>query len=141
MLKAFKDMSGSKKAIVFVLTAILMAAVIFGGIETEAANHFTDKLYKLAMAYLGGQGLADLGKYAGEAYKAGKGAVETRDKDKLDGDELVDRLKSLEDLDPDTVRRIQKIFDAASNTINETLDRDAGIEPDEDEAEDDKKDA
>lgn len=128
MLQAFKDMSGSKKAIVFALTAILMAAVIFGGVETEAANHFTDKLYKLAMAYLGGQGLADLGKYAGEAYKAGKNAVETRDTDKIDGDELIDRLKSLENLDPETIVRIKSIFDAADKTINETLDRDAGIE-------------
>lgn len=133
MLQAFKDMSGSKKAIVFALTAILMAAVIFGGIETEAANHFTDKLYKLAMAYLGGQGLADLGKYAGEAYRAGKNAVETRDTDKIDGDELIDRLKSLENLDPETILRIKSIFDAADKTINETLDRDAGLEPGESE--------
>jgi len=133
MLQAFKDMSGSKKAIVFALTAILMAAVIFGGVETEAANHFTDKLYKLAMAYLGGQGLADLGRYAGEAYKAGKNAVETRDTDKIDGDELIDRLKSLENLDSETIVRVKGIFDAAEKTINETLDRDAGLEPGESE--------
>ena len=78
-MQALKDLTHSKKAIVYVVTAAVMAAVVFGGIEPAAADSFLDKLYKLAMAYLGGQGLADLGKYAGEAYASGKKAIETRD--------------------------------------------------------------
>ena len=112
MIKAFKDLSGSKKAVVYVFTALLMAAVLFGGVDPEAANSFTDKLYKLAMAYLGGQGLADLGKYAGEAYGAGKEAVASRDTDKLDNpDEFFERLDRLEELDKD---KLEKLAEAAS---------------------------
>ena len=81
-MKALKDLSQSKKAIVYVITAAVMAAVLFSGVEPAAAESFLDKLYKLAMAYLGGQGLADLGRYAGEAWSTGKAAVESRDPDR-----------------------------------------------------------
>lgn len=81
MGKAIKDLAGSKKAIVFFVTVVAMAAIIFGGVDPEHGSEFIDKLVNLAMAYLGGQGLADLGKYAGEAYASGKKAVESRDKD------------------------------------------------------------
>jgi len=111
VIQAFNDMSGSKKAIVFVLTALLMAAVIFGGVDTEAANEFTDKLYKLAMAYLGGQGLADLGKYAGEAWKSGKKAVDSRDDRPENPDEWIERLEKLEELDQDKIKRLGKLFE------------------------------
>lgn len=81
-MKGITGLTQSKKAIVFLLTAIIMAAVMFAGLDPAAVSDFTDKLYKLAMAYLGGQGLADLGKYAGEAIASGKTAVETRDPDR-----------------------------------------------------------
>lgn len=78
-MKGVTGLAQSKKAVVFLLTAALMAAVMFGGFDPAAVGDFTDKLYKLAMAYLGGQGLADLGRYAGEAYASGKKAIDTRD--------------------------------------------------------------
>ena len=79
-MKAIKDLAGSKKAIVFFITVAAMTATTFGGVEPERATDFIDKLVMLAMAYLGGQGLADLGKYAGEAYSSGKKALESRAK-------------------------------------------------------------
>jgi hypothetical protein len=62
-----KSMLSSKKFIVFlatVLTAIIVATTGLG--EAEAAN-LVDKIINLAMAYMGGQGLADAGKYLGHA--------------------------------------------------------------------------
>ncbi len=79
MKQAIAGLFGSKKAIVYVVTVGVMAAVMFGGVEAEHASDFIDKLSKLAMAYLGGQGLADLGKYAGAAYRSGKKAIDGRD--------------------------------------------------------------
>lgn len=79
MKEAIVGLFSSKKAIVYVVTVGVIAAVIFGGFDPEQATDFVDKLSKLAMAYLGGQGLADLGKYAGDAYRSGKAAVEGRD--------------------------------------------------------------
>ena len=81
-MQAIKDLTQSKKAIVYLFTAAVMAAVLFGGVDPDAAESFLDKLYKLAMAYLGGQGLADLGRYAGDAYKSGKAAIDSRDPDR-----------------------------------------------------------
>lgn len=63
MLKQFLT---SKKFIVFALTVIVSAAVMFG-VPEEAALDFVDTLVKLAMVYMGSQGVADVGKYAGEA--------------------------------------------------------------------------
>lgn len=74
-MKVLKELTQSKKAIVYVVTAAVMAVVMFAGLDPVAVADFTDKLYMLAMAYLGGQGLADLGKYAGEAYASGKKVV------------------------------------------------------------------
>jgi hypothetical protein len=79
MKNAIQSLFGSKKAVVFMTTVIIMAAVTFG-IDPEHAAEFVDKLTALAMAYLGGQGLADLGKYAGEAYSSGKRAVAERER-------------------------------------------------------------
>lgn len=78
MKKAIQSLFESKKAVVFMTTVIIMAAVTFG-IDPAHAAEFVDKLTALAMAYLGGQGLADLGKYAGEAYSSGKKAVVERE--------------------------------------------------------------
>ena len=78
MKKVLQSLFESKKAVVFMTTVIIMAAVMFG-INPEHAADFVDKLSALAMAYLGGQGLADLGKYAGEAYASGKKAVVERE--------------------------------------------------------------
>lgn len=78
-MKAIKDLVGSKKAIVFFVTVAAMSAITFGGVDATQATDFVDKLTMLAMAYLGGQGLADLGRYAGEAYASGKKAIEGRD--------------------------------------------------------------
>ena len=81
MKNAVSGLFSSKKAIVYVVTVGVMAAIIFGGIDPEHASEFVDKLSKLAMAYLGGQGLADLGKYAGEAYSTGQKAIADRDRE------------------------------------------------------------
>lgn len=78
MKNTIKELVSSKKALIYVTTVGTIAAIIFGGIDPEHASDFIDKLTALAMAYLGGQGLADLGKYAGEAYASGKTAVESR---------------------------------------------------------------
>jgi len=114
MLQALKEMSGSKKAIVFVVTVAFMAAVIFGGVETQAANDFTEKLYLLAMAYLGGQGLADLGRYAGEAYRSGKVALETRDIGKPTSEDVTERVGELfREMDPEVISRIARVMSEA----------------------------
>jgi hypothetical protein len=63
MIKGFFN---SKKFIVFLVTVIVAAAVMFG-VPEEQAIQFVEYLVKLAMAYMGGQGIADAGKYAGEA--------------------------------------------------------------------------
>ena len=81
MKNAISGLFSSKKAIVYVVTVIVMAAIIFGGVDPDHASDFVDKLSKLAMAYLGGQGLADLGKYAGEAYSSGQKAIADRDRE------------------------------------------------------------
>lgn len=69
-----KALFTSKKFVVFLTTALTAAAATFGGLPEEQAASFVDKLVAVAMAYLGGQGLADAGKYAGEAI-AQRGAV------------------------------------------------------------------
>jgi hypothetical protein len=61
-----KQFITSKKFVVFALTVIVSAAVMFG-IPEESALTFVDKLVQLAMVYMGSQGVADVGKYAGEA--------------------------------------------------------------------------
>lgn len=78
-MSTLADLARSKKALVFLITALATAAVTFSGIDPALAADFTDKLYLLAMAYLGGQGLADLGKYAGQAYASGQLALASRD--------------------------------------------------------------
>lgn len=79
MKNAVSGLFSSKKAIVYVVTVIVMGAIIFGGVDPEHASEFVDKLSNLAMAYLGGQGLSDLGKYAGQAYASGQKAIADRD--------------------------------------------------------------
>lgn len=81
MKQAISGLISSKKAIVYVVTVGVMAGIIFGGVDPEQATDFVDKLSKLAMAYLGGQGLSDLGKYAGEAYASGQKAIADRDRE------------------------------------------------------------
>ena len=81
MKNAISGLFSSKKAIVYVVTVLVMAGIIFGGVDPEHAADFVDKLSNLAMAYLGGQGLADLGKYAGEAYASGQKAIADRDRE------------------------------------------------------------
>jgi len=78
MKNMIKDLATSKKALIYLVTVATIAAIVFGGIDPEHASDFVDKLTALAMAYLGGQGLADLGKYAGEAIASGKTAVASR---------------------------------------------------------------
>lgn len=81
MKNAIAGLFSSKKAIVYVVTVLVMAGIIFGGVDPDHASDFIDKLGGLAMAYLGGQGLADLGKYAGEAYASGQKAIADRDRE------------------------------------------------------------
>ena len=81
MKNAISGLLSSKKAIVYVVTVLVMAGIIFGGVDPDHAADFVDKLSKLAMAYLGGQGLSDLGRYAGEAYASGQKAIADRDRE------------------------------------------------------------
>ncbi len=81
MKEAISGLLSSKKAIVYIVTVAVMAAVMFGGVDPEHASDFIDSLTDLAMAYLGGQGLADLGRHAGAAYASGKKAIDNRDED------------------------------------------------------------
>lgn len=139
MLQALKEMSGSKKAIVFVVTVAFMAAVIFGGVETEAANDFTEKLYLLAMAYLGGQGLADLGRYAGEAYRSGKVALETRDGGRVTGEDVAERVGELfREMDPEVISRIAKVMSEAEASWERAGE---GKDPEPEEESEEKKDS
>jgi hypothetical protein len=108
-MKAIKSLSQSKKAVVYLATAAVMAAVLFSGVDPVAAESFLDKLYKLAMAYLGGQGLADLGKYAGDAYASGKAMVDSVDPE---------RDTSLDDaaaVAAEVADKTEKILDEAEN--------------------------
>ena len=125
MGKAFKDLAGSKKAIVFFITVVAMAAIIFGGVDPEHGSDFIDKLVKLAMAYLGGQGLADLGKYAGEAYSSGKKAVESRDKD---GD-WKDRLGDAADAADEISEKAEEAADAAGEVAADVAEKADKIAP------------
>jgi len=74
------NLAGSKKAVVFLLTTALLALATFGGFEPAAVEKFVDSLYVLAVAYLGGQSIADLGKYAGDAIARGREVVESKGK-------------------------------------------------------------
>lgn len=106
MKQAISGLISSKKAIVYVVTVGVMAGIIFGGVDPEQASGFVDKLTKLAMAYLGGQGLADLGKYAGEAYASGKKAIAGRDPDVSQWDERVEGASAAADDIADDVGRV-----------------------------------
>ena len=87
-MTAITGLFKSKKAIVYLASVAVMAAIIFG-VEPEHATEFVDKLVNLSMAYLGGQGLADLGKYAGEAYATGQKAIADRDRELSDWNDRV----------------------------------------------------
>lgn len=142
MLQAIKEMSGSKKAIVFVVTVAFMAAVIFGGVETEAANDFTEKLYLLAMAYLGGQGLADLGRYAGEAYRSGRVALETRDGGMPTGEDVAKRVGDLlREMDPEAIKKIAAAISEAEAAWSDGPDDDPESEGDDEAESEEKKDS
>lgn len=60
-------MFSSKKFIVFLTTAVTAIVVSVTGMGEEQAGQLVDKIINLAMAYMGGQGLADAGKYFGGA--------------------------------------------------------------------------
>lgn len=90
MKNAAIGLLSSKKAVVYLVTVIVMAAVIFGGVDPAHAADFVEKLTMLSMAYLGGQGLADMGRYAGEAYASGKRAITESDR----SGPLADRLEA-----------------------------------------------
>ena len=62
MKSAISELFNSKKAIVCFSSIVTMAAVIFGDVDPELAPEFIDKLTKVTMAYLGAQGLSDVGK-------------------------------------------------------------------------------
>jgi len=112
-VKALKDLGQSKKAIVYVITAVVMAGVLFSGIDPDAAESFLDKLYKLAMAYLGGQGLADLGRYAGEAYASGKKALDTRKPGReVTVGELAEAAKDVTEKATDVIERVEANADS-----------------------------
>jgi len=76
-MEAAKGLIRSKKAIVYAVAVVAMTAVVFGGLDPQLAHEFVDKLTLLTMAYLGGQGAADLGKYLGDAWATGKALVES----------------------------------------------------------------
>lgn len=67
MSEAVKAMFASKKFLVFLTTTLTAIIVAVTGLGEDQAANLVDKIVNLAMAYMGGQGLADLGKYAGEA--------------------------------------------------------------------------
>ena len=71
-MEALRGLTRSKKAWVYVLAVVVMTVVVFGDLDPTLAHEFVDKLTALTMAYLGGQGAADLGKYLGEAWASGK---------------------------------------------------------------------
>ena len=112
MKQAISGLFSSKKAIVYVVTVGVMAGIIFGGVDPEHAADFVDKLSKLAMAYLGGQGLADLGKYAGQAYASGKKAVAERDANPGD---WKDRVAEAGDVAQDAGEKAGEAVEAAAS--------------------------
>ena len=76
-MEALKGLAKSKKAIVYAVAVVAMTGVVFGGLDPALAHEFVDKLAMLTMAYLGGQGVADLGKHVGEAWVAGRALMES----------------------------------------------------------------
>jgi hypothetical protein len=66
MSDAIKSMLSSKKFLVFLTTVITAIVVAVTGLGDEQAAHLVDEIISLAMAYMGGQGLADAGKYFGQ---------------------------------------------------------------------------
>ncbi len=112
MKQAISGLFSSKKAIVYVVTVGVMAGIIFGGVDPDHAADFVDKLSKLAMAYLGGQGLADLGKYAGQAYASGKKAVAERDSNPGD---WKDRVAEAGDVAQDAGEKAGEAAEAAAS--------------------------
>jgi len=109
MKTAISGLLSSKKAIIYVVTVGTMAAIMFGGVDPEHASEFIDSLTNLAMAYLGGQGLADLGKYAGNAYKSGKKAIAGRDAD----GSFVDRASEAGEAAESAAKAAAEVADAA----------------------------
>lgn len=112
MKQAIAGLFSSKKAIVYVVTVGVIAGIIFGGFDPEQTTNFVDKLSKLAMAYLGGQGLADLGKYAGEAYSAGKETLGSRDTSGTPQD----RIQAAAAVANDVADDVEKVAEAAKGT-------------------------
>ena len=76
MKNAIAGMFSSKKFLVFISTTLVTTLVVFGGLPEEQATEYVDKLIKLAMAYMGGQGVADAGKYFGAAMGKARSVVE-----------------------------------------------------------------
>lgn len=72
MKTAISGLLSSKKAIVCFTSILTIAAIVLGGVNPEHAPEFIDKLTKIVMAYLGSQGLADVGKEIRKAMAAAK---------------------------------------------------------------------
>lgn len=66
MTEILKSMLSSKKFVVFLATTATAIVVAITGLGEDQAAHIVDKIINLAMAYMGGQGLADAGKYFGQ---------------------------------------------------------------------------
>jgi len=62
----------SKKAIVYFVAVIAMGVVTFCGLDPVLAHEFVGQLALVTSAYLAGQGIADVGKHAGQALDAGR---------------------------------------------------------------------
>jgi hypothetical protein len=67
MNELLRSMFSSKKFIVFLATTATAIVVAVTGLGEDQAAQLVDKIINLAMAYMGGQGLADAGKYFGSA--------------------------------------------------------------------------
>ncbi len=61
-MNVIKALFDSKKFIVFLTGTITSAAVLFAGMEEAQAAQLADRIMFLTGTYIGGQGLADLGK-------------------------------------------------------------------------------
>ena len=106
-MKVIKDLTQSKKAWVYLVAVVVMTGVVFGDLDPVLAHEFVDKMTALTMAYLGGQGAADLGKYLGEAWASGKAlAASAVDDDETDvGDALEVAAKVVQEIQDEETPR------------------------------------